>query len=368
MKDFYKILGVSKKATLPEIKKAYRKLARKYHPDLNPGDKASELKFKEITEAYEVLKDPKKRKEYDTFGTTAGNFKSGRTGSNFEGFDFNTSGSTSFGDIFETIFGGVGKNRGTTDRGRPSAVRGEDLVYSIKLNFLDAIKGIELPIQLSNKISCSDCHGKGRKNSGNSTKCSICNGTGRVEKQSGFMKFASACPSCGGSGLSPGELCRKCSGEGRVENISRIKVKIPPGVKDGSRVKISGKGNAGKSGGKRGDLIIKISVSPHKYFKRKDNDIELVVPLTYSEAALGSKIEIPTLDGNTIMKIPPDTCSGQKLRLKKKGVQNPKLRSRGDMIIEIKIVPPPTKDLEVRKLLKNLQEISAYNPREETGW
>lgn len=368
MKDFYKLLGVGRKASLSEIKKAYRKLARKYHPDLNPGDKTAEKKFKEISEAYETLKDPKKRKEYDTFGTTGGNFRNAGRGSNFEGFDFTSSGENSFGDIFETIFGNFGKGQTAGRSKRQSPVRGEDLLYAITLDFLDSIKGIELPIQISHKITCPECKGKGIIKTGSASTCKVCSGTGKIEKQSGFMKFASPCTSCGGTGVNPGNICPKCNGEGRIDHLSKIKVKIPAGVKNNSRVKISGKGNAGKFGGHPGDLIIKITVTPHKYFKRTDNDIELTVPISFYEASLGAKIEIPTLEGKTLLKIPPATVSGQKLRLRKKGVANPKTGNKGDMIIEIKIVPPPTKDVEIRKLLKELGEKFPYNPREDAGW
>lgn len=368
MKDFYKILGVDKKATLSEIKKSYRKLARKYHPDLNPGDKISEKKFKEISEAYDTLKDTKKRKEYDTFGTTGGKFRNSGGGSNFEGFDFTSSGSNSFGDIFETIFGNFNKNQSTGRNRRQSPIRGEDLIYAITLDFLDAINGIELPIQISHKISCPQCKGKGTVNSKNTSICRVCSGSGKVEKQSGFMKFASPCPNCGGSGVDPGSSCSKCNGEGRIDHLSKIKVRIPPGVKNSSRVKITGKGNAGRFGGKPGNLIIKITVANHKYFKRIENDIELILPVTFSEAALGSKIEIPTLNGKTLLKIPPSTSSGQRLRIRKKGVINPRTKVKGDMIIEIKIVPPPIQDIEVRKLLKDLEKHSSYNPREEKVW
>jgi molecular chaperone DnaJ len=368
MNDFYKILGVSRKATLSEIKKSYRKLARKYHPDLNPGDKTAEKKFKEISEAYEVLKDPKKRKEYDTFGTSGGNYRSSGRGSNFEGFDFSSTGSNSFGDIFETIFGNFNKGHSPGKSRRNTPVRGEDLVYAITLDFLDSIKGIELPIQITHKISCGDCKGKGIINKGKNSVCTTCSGTGKIEKQSGFMKFASPCPSCGGTGVNPGNICPKCNGEGRIDHLSKIRVKIPAGVKNNSRVKITGKGNAGRFGGHSGNLIIKITVTPHKFFKRIENDIELILPVTYTEAALGAKIEIPTIEGKTLLKIPPSTGSGQKLRLRKKGVLNPRTKVRGDMIIEIKIVPPPIKDIAVRKILKDLEIQIPYDPREKSGW
>ncbi|MEN8154033.1 MAG: molecular chaperone DnaJ [Acidobacteriota bacterium] len=368
MSDYYKVLGISKNATLAEIKKAYRKLARKYHPDLNPGDKASEKKFKEITEAYEVLKDPKKKKQYDTFGSTNGNFRNPGRGSNFEGFDFSTSGSSSFGDIFETIFGNFGGTQGKQRKKADRPKKGEDIIYSMNLNFQDAVKGIEVPIQVFRKDICTKCNGKGIDKNTKRSVCNLCKGTGNIEKQSGFMKFASPCHNCGGTGYLPGKKCSSCNGDGRVDVTSRIKVKIPAGVEDNSKVRISGKGNAGKFGGRSGDLIITIKVTPHKFFRRNGSNLEIELPITFSEAALGAKVEVPTLDGKTLLKIPPSTQSGQKMRLKNKGIIHPKTKSFGDMIIEIKIVPPSIKDIEVRELLKKIEEKSPYNPREELEW
>lgn len=363
MGDYYKILGVSKNASLSEIKKAYRKLARKYHPDLNPGDKVAEKNFKEITGAYEVLKDPKKRKQYDTFGSVGANYGSGRRASNFDGFNFTSTGSSSFNDIFETIFGGFGGFQPQTRTKTKQPERGEDLRYSINLSFLDAAKGIETPIQIVRKEVCSECKGKGVDSDSSRTLCPVCKGSGRVQKQTGYMKFASVCPNCGGSGYLPGKRCMTCNGEGRVDKITRIKVRIPAGVDNNSKVRINRKGNAGKFNGPPGDLIIVLNVSPHKFFKRNDSNLEILLPITYSEAALGAKVEVPTLDGKTLLKIPPQIPSGRKLRLKAKGIINPKTKRKGDMIIEIKIVPPSIKDLEVRRLLKEVEKISPYNPR-----
>ncbi|MCP4154277.1 MAG: molecular chaperone DnaJ [bacterium] len=360
MSDYYKTLGVNKKASLTDIKKAYRKLARKYHPDLNPGDKAAEKRFKEITEAYEVIKDPEKRKQYDMFGSTANYRSGGRGASGFDGFDFNSTGNSSFGDIFETIFGG--NSRSYDKPKRPE--RGEDLHYSINLSFLDAAKGIETPIQIVRKESCTSCDGKGVERNSTKVTCTVCNGSGRVQKQTGFMKFASVCTNCGGTGHMPGKNCKTCHGEGRGDNVTKIRTRIPPGVDDSSKVKIAHKGNAGRFGGPSGDLIITINVSPHKFFKRNAANLEIQLPVTYFEAAMGGKVEVPTLDGMTLLKIPPGTSSGQKLRLKGKGILNPKTKAKGDMMIEIKIVPPPTKDIEIRKLLKKIDKKAPYNPRE----
>jgi molecular chaperone DnaJ len=365
MSDYYEILGVSKKASLTDIKKAYRKLARKYHPDLNPGDKTAEKKFKEMTQAYEVIKDPEKRKQYDMFGSAGRNYRPGRGGSPFEGFDFGATGSSSFGDIFETIFGGeAGPFSKTRDKQQQRrAEQGEDLRYSINLSFIDAAQGIETPIQLVRKEPCSGCGGKGTERNSSRVTCPTCNGSGKVQKQTGFMKFSSACPNCGGGGYLPGRSCGACNGEGRVDKVTKIRVRIPPGVDNDSKVRIPQKGNAGRFGGPPGDLIISINVTDHKFFKRNGPSLEIILPITYMEAALGAKIEVPTLEGNTLLKIPPGTSSGQKLRLKGKGVVNPKSKTKGDMMIEIKIVPPPTTDIEVRRMLQKIEKKAPYNPR-----
>jgi molecular chaperone DnaJ len=367
MRDYYEILGVSKNASISDIKKAYRKLARKYHPDLNPGDKAAEQKFKEMNEAYETLKDPEKKKQYDLYGSLGARpgSDSRRDGGNFEGFDFSTSGNSTFGDIFETIFGSAGGPRPQAGKKSHRPERGEDLHYSMNLNFMDAAKGIETAIQISHKQPCAACRGKGVDPASKQTVCPTCGGQGRVQKQTGFMKFGSLCPNCGGSGVLPGAPCRSCGGDGRVETTSRLRVKIPAGVDNDSRVRIAGKGNAGRDNGPEGDLIITIHVTPHKIFRRNGHNLEMSLPVTYAEAALGAKIEIPTLDGSSLFKVPPGTASGQKLRLKGKGIVNPKTRENGDLVVEIKIVPPATKDLKVRELLKEIEKISPYDPREE---
>jgi len=367
MKDYYEILGVSRKATLNEIKKAYRKLARKYHPDLNPNDKRSEQKFKEINEAHETLKDPEKRKQYDTYGSVGPHVGDARANSNFEGFDFGSEGASSFGDIFETLFSNVGGGRPQANRRRRQAEAGEDLNYSMNLSFVDAASGIETPIQISHKELCQTCRGRGMAPGSSASTCPVCQGKGRVQKQTGFMRFGSPCPNCNGSGMLPGSPCPACGGDGRQERVARIRVRIPAGVDDGSKVRIPGKGNIGPLGGPAGDLIITIAVSPHPIFRRNGANLEITLPVTYSEAALGAKVEVPTLDGQALLKIPPGTVSGQKLRLKGKGVLHPKTREPGDMIIEIKIVPPSIKDLKVRDLLKEVERISPYNPRKEMG-
>lgn len=368
MKDYYKILDIKKNASLSEIKKTYRKLARKYHPDLNPNDSSAEKRFKEISEAYEVLKDPKKRKQYDTFGHLGGNFSKTQRGnfSDFAGFNFEQRGTSSFNDIFETIFGNIksgGFNRGSTSR-RKAKIRGENLHYSMTLSFEDAAQGLKIPIQLRRKIICNTCNGSGIKNSSTSKVCPTCKGQRTVRKQTGFMQFRSPCPTCKGVGYLQGVNCTQCVGDGRVNEYSKIMVNIPQGVNDNSKVRIATKGNAGKNGGEYGDLIISIKVNPHRFFEKEGTTLNLILPITFSEAALGAKIEVPTLDGKALMKIPPGTNSGQKFRLRGKGIINPKTQKKGDMLVEISIVSPSIKDLEVRELLRRLEYKAPSNPRE----
>jgi len=363
-KDYYQILGVPRGASLSEVKKAYRKLARKYHPDLNPGDKTAEARFKEIQEAYSVLSDPKKRAQYDQFGFV-GNVPPGAEQasnfSGFEGFDFSDYGSATFRDFFESFFGGRAA--------RPTfeAERGEDLHYTMKLGFEDAINGVQTKIRLTRLVPCSACGGRGYLSSGAPNRCPTCGGRGRTTIQRGFMRFASECPTCGGTGRLPGAACSVCHGEGRVQAAETINVRIPAGVDTGSKVRIAGKGNAGRQGGPAGDLYISIEVSPHSLFQREGSNIYLKVPITISEATLGAKIDVPTLSGKTMIRIPPGTKSGQKFRIKGLGVPTAGGKGRGDQLVEVTIVPPPFNDQRVRELMRELERVVSENPRDKMG-
>jgi len=363
-KDYYRTLGVDRKAPAAEIKKTYRKLARKYHPDLNPGDKAAEARFKEIQEAYSVLSDPKKRSQYDQLGFVGeppppGAGGQGPSSSGFEGFDFSDYGTSSFKDFFEHIFsGGAGP-------GRVEPERGEDLHYSMTVAFDDAVNGLQTRIRLNRQAACPSCGGRGHVPDAGPSKCLTCGGSGRVFMQRGSMKFSSACPACGGSGTGRGRECSACRGQGTEDRSELITVRIPGGVDTGSTVRIPGKGNAGRNGAPPGDLFISIDVAPHPLFRREGANISLRLPITVSEATLGAKIEVPTLHGPTTIKIPPGTKSGQKFRIRDKGVPLP--AGRGDQFVEVYIVPPPFDNQRVRELMKELETLSGENPRDKMG-
>jgi molecular chaperone DnaJ len=364
-KDYYQVLGVERGASQAEIKKSYRKLARKYHPDLNPGDKSAEAKFKEIQEAYSVLSDSKKRAQYDQFGYV-GDVPPGTGGqpssSGFEGFDFSDYGSSSFRDFFENLFGG-----GAAEPAPSGPVKGEDLLYTMKIGFEDAIHGLQTKIKLTRMVACDNCLGSGYIAGASKQPCPSCRGSGRAYMQRGYMKFSGTCPTCGGTGKARGAVCPVCGGQGLVQKTELINIRIPGGVDTGSKVRVAEKGNAGRNGGPPGDLFISIDVSSHPLFRREGANIYIKVPVTVPEATLGAKIEVPTLYGQTIIKIPPGTKSGQMFRLKEKGAPSCGGRARGDQFVEISIVPPSFEDQKVRELMKELEKLTKENPREKLG-
>jgi molecular chaperone DnaJ len=364
-RDYYEVLGVDRKTSTAEIKKAYRKLARKYHPDLNPNDKASEARFKEIQSAYAVLSDSKKKAQYDQFGFEGdhppggGAYQGSQPSGGFEGFDFSDYGAGSFRDLFQNIFGG-GAAAGPTAHHGPE--RGEDLLYTMKVGFEDAIRGVQTKIRLSRRVACPSCRGAGSAG-GEVKTCPSCRGTGKSFQQRGHMKFSGACPSCGGRGTVRGRDCGECRGQGLAEIMETITVRIPGGVDTGSKVRIPHKGNAGPAGGPIGDLYIQIEVLPHTLFRREGSSLHVKVPITVPEATLGAKIDVPTLDGPAVIRIPPGTKSGQRFRLRDKGAPQSGTRNRGDEFIEVTIVPPPYGDERVRDLMKALEPLYGGNPR-----
>jgi molecular chaperone DnaJ len=361
--DYYELLGVPRKANQKEIRQAYRRLARKYHPDLNPGDKSAEEKFKQVQEAYDVLADTKKRQMYDQFGFDAERRDAvppedgGDVQFDFGGFDFGGSGGTNFRDLFSQVF------RGGAARGVPESEPGSDLEYEIGISFWDAVRGTVKKLTITRLEPCATCHGTGAI--GKAQTCSACQGKGQVTQTSGKMRFNIACATCGGTGHSR-TMCSACGGEGRVRGSETIDVRIPAGVQTGSRVRVPGHGNAGTHGEPPGDLYIVTRVESHPYFTRRGDDLHTVVPITVTEAALGAKIEVPTLDGRALLRVPPGTNSGQKLRLREKGVPSVRVPShRGDLYVELQVIVPKPVDERVRDLLKELAKLEPEDPRRD---
>ena len=360
--DYYQVLGVRRGASPEEIRKAYRRLARHYHPDVNPGDKAAEEKFKQLQEAYDVLNDSKKRKLYDQFGFDAERLRAspGEGGFDFGGFDFSDfagSPSGGFRDIFSDFF-----SRFTGGpRERPEAPqRGSDLEYQVGIDFWESIRGTVRKLTISRLDACSACGGSGT--SGGPTTCSACHGRGTVTQQTGRMRFNLTCTQCQGAGHTR-VLCPHCRGEGRLSHAEQLDVRIPAGVSEGSRVRVAGKGSAGTGGGPSGDLYIVTRVRPHPFFDRQADDIYTIVPITVSEAALGARIEVPTIDGRTLLKIPAGTQSGQRFRLREKGAPSLRTGRRGDQYVEVRIVLPKVLDERQKEILRDFSKLIREDPR-----
>ncbi|HKT47403.1 MAG TPA: molecular chaperone DnaJ [Candidatus Acidoferrales bacterium] len=374
--DYYELLGVPRRASAKDIRTAFRKLARKYHPDLNPGDKSAEEKFKQLQEAYDVLSDSKKRQMYDQYGFYAENLPPGGPGAgagvhpgepgvnfDFEGFDFGGSGvggagGSSFRDLFSQFFNVGGRGRST----EPDVEPGGDLEYQIEIDFWDAVRGSVKKMQITRMDVCETCHGTGAI--GSPHTCPVCDGTGTIQQAAGKMRFNVPCTRCGGTGKIR-TACKTCGGEGRIRRTETIDVRIPPGVDNGARVRVPGKGNAGTMGAPAGDLYLRVVVRPHPVFERRGNDIYVKLPVTISEATIGAKVEVPTIDGRSVVRIPPSTNSGRTLRLREKGVPNPRNGSRGDEYVEIEIVVPEPTDERVRNLMKELEQVAPADPRKE---
>jgi len=348
MKDYYQILGVDRNATEEEIKRAYRKLALKYHPDRNPGDKSCEEKFKEINEAYACLSDPQKRANYDKFGTAEGV----ETGFDFGFGDFASSFGDIFGDIFGDLFGDFTRRR----RVRPT--KGQDLRYDLDITLKEAVFGTEKIIDIPRWETCPRCNGSCCKPGKGPLTCPTCRGTGQTRLQQGFFTISRTCGRCGGVGTIITDPCTECKGKGKVKRQRSISLKIPPGVDTGIRLKVTGEGEAGSHGGPPGDLYVVINVIPHPFFKRKGNDLHCEVPISFTQAALGAEIEVPTIDGKSFIKIPPGTPSGRVFHLKGKGV--PKLGGygRGDQYVTVFIDVPKKLTPRQKELLREFAQIS----------
>lgn len=365
-KDYYEILGVNKKANEAEIKKAFRKFARKYHPDVNPGDKSSEAKFKELNEAYEVLSDAKKRKQYDQFGHAA--FEQGfgqgpgpERGPGFEGFGGPGAGQFGRGgyeDLFADLFGG----RGAQPRGPQ---KGEDITYTVEVDLEDAIMGRTMQVDLQREVNCTVCKGSGAKPGSSSRTCPTCGGAGTIAQGKGFMRFSQTCPACRGDGTIIADPCSSCGGSGATPRSERINVKIPQGVDNGSKVRMAGMGEAGVNGGPPGDVYIITRVRPHHYFERRGDNLYSDAKVTVKEAALGEKIEVPTVDGMVMLSLPAGIQTGQQLKLKGKGVPHFGGAGVGDHYVTVQVVTPTGINERGKELLRELDRLHPLEPRKD---
>lgn len=374
-KDYYELLGVPRGSDVKEIKKAYRKLARKYHPDVNPGDKESERKFKEIGEAYDVLNDPKKKEMYDRFGsaafeqgfgqtagTGAGAGAGGQGYGGFQGFggyspeDFAGYGrGADYSEIFGDIFGARAEAVGPR--------KGQDSQYALEMGLEDAIFGTTTQLNVRREVDCQACGGSGVSPGSSPATCPDCKGTGRIKTGRGFFNVAQTCPRCGGTGKVNPNPCKICRGKGTVPKMEQLSVKVPAGVDNGSKVRLAGKGGAGVNGGPPGDLYIITRILPHPFFERRGDNLYCDIPVTYAEAALGAKVDIPTKDGVVTMTIPPGTQPDQELRLKGKGVPHFGGSGVGDQYVKIKVVVPVNPTEKARELLHELEKAQPLNPR-----
>ena len=373
--DYYQTLGVERNADAEAIRKAYRKLARKHHPDLNPGDKAAEDRFKNVQEAYDVLSDPKKKQMYDQVGFYSENGAPGAGGARgpnmgFGGFDFSdmftrgggarssTSGGGNFQDIFSQWFG-----RSQGEETAAASQPGSDLEYGLSIDFWQAIKGTQVRLNIARQEACPVCHGSGSQ-AGANTVCPECNGSGNVTQVAGAMRFSLTCPRCDGTGRMRNR-CQNCAGDGRISTTETVEVRIPAGAQQGSRLRVAGKGNAGTMGAAPGDLYITLRVEPHAFFQREGDDITIRVPVRIDEAGLGAKIEVPTIDGRALLKIPQGTKNGQKFRLREKGVLNARSGKRGDQIVEVAVQAPVVQDERTKELLREYAGLHPEDPRAE---
>ncbi|MBU2884490.1 molecular chaperone DnaJ [Gilvimarinus agarilyticus] len=345
-RDYYDILGVSKDASAPELKKAYRRVAMKHHPDRNPGDAESEEKFKEASEAYEVLSDEQKRAAYDQFGHAGVDGQGGMGGGAGAGGFGNFS--DIFGDVFGDIFGGAGGGRGR--RGGPT--RGSDLRYTLDLTLEDAVRGSQVQIKVPRLAHCDTCDGSGAKPGSSPVTCSTCGGVGQVRMQQGFFSVQQACPNCHGRGTVISDPCGSCHGQGRVEETKTLSVKVPPGVDTGDRIRLSGEGEAGAEGGPSGDLYVQMNVKEHEIFTRDGRDLYCEVPIDFVQATLGGEIEVPTLDGRVKLKVPAETQTGKLFRLRGKGVAPVRGGAAGDLMCRVVIETPVNLTSKQKELLQ----------------
>ncbi len=359
-RDYYEVLGVTRTASQEEIKKAYRKLAFKYHPDRNPGDKTAEEKFKEAAEAYEVLRDPEKRRIYDLYGH--GGLKS----SGYQGFRSYHDIFSSFSDIFEEFFGfGFG---GSGRRQRSSSQPGNDLLYRLTISFEEAVLGTEKELEIQTFVMCEHCGGKGAAPGTYEVTCPQCNGTGQLFQSHGFIRVGTTCGRCNGAGVILQNPCHQCNGTGRVETTKKVKVKIPAGVETGTRLRLRGEGEWGYRGGTPGDLYVQLNVEPHEIFERDGNTLFVKVPVHFVEAILGGEIEVPTLEGIEKIRLEPGTQPGSVVRIPGKGAPSLRTGIRGDLVVEIDVQLPGKISERQKELLKEFMEIEKSRSEKKTRW
>lgn len=349
-KDFYATLGVDKNASEEDLKKAYRKLAMQYHPDRNKDDPTAEAKFKEVSEAYDTLKDPQKRAAYDRYGSAGGPFGGQGGGGDAAGFG------GGFTDIFEEMFGDImsGNRRGGAGSG---PMRGSDVQFTLEISMEDAFKGKDAKIKIPSVDPCDSCNGSGAEGGGKAEGCNTCGGSGRVRATQGFFTIERTCPTCGGNGSVISNPCKKCSGAGRVRSEKTQSVSVPAGIEEGRRIRVAGEGEAGVRGGPRGDLYIMVAVKPHPFFRRDGANLYCRVPIPMTTAALGGSIEIPTIEGSkSNIKIPPGTQTGNQLRVKGKGMSVLRSDARGDLYIEMFVETPINLDKKQIDMMKQLDD------------
>ena len=357
--DLYEILGVGRDASASDLKKSFRELAKQYHPDRNPGDDTAEHKFKEINLAHEILKDPEKRAAYDRYGHAAFEGGSGGAGPGAGGFNF----AGGFADIFDEMFGATGGRRSGGNR------RGSDLRYNLEITLEDAFKGQSVDIRVPTSVTCEACSGSGAEGGAQPIACPTCRGAGKMRTQQGFFTVERTCPACRGAGRVIDKPCQPCNGSGRTNREKKLAVKIPPGVEDGTRIRLTGEGEAGLNGAQSGDLYIFLSLSPHRLFQREQADIFCRVPMSMISAALGGTIEVPTIDGGKAkVNVPPGTQTGQQFRLRSKGMTVLNSRQRGDMYVEAKIETPVNLSRKQRELLNEFEKAGggrSFSPESE---
>ncbi len=358
MKSPYEVLGVPKGASDDEIKKAYRKLARQYHPDRNPGDASAEEQFKEVQSAYDLLRDPEKRQAYDQFGATGSRGFPG-AGQDAGGIRFEEFNLGDIGDLLGGMFGGGARRAGVRQ-----PVRGDDLEAHVRISFEDSLRGVQVRVPVEAETVCSVCHGTGAEPGTSPVVCPQCQGRGVVSDAQGLFAFSQPCPRCRGSGTIVESPCKRCRGSGRERQTKRYAVKIPAGARTGTRIRLKGKGEAGRNGGPPGDLYVVVDVEPSPLFERRGSDLVLDVPVTYAEAALGASVQIPTPDGPVSLKIPSGTESGKLLRVKGRGAPNVKGNGRGDLLARVKVTVPKKLTKAEKEALEGYQKVSRESPRD----